>query len=772
MTNLNGTLFFKTAGEQGNVAQIWKSNGTSAGTTLVIERPGEQDAFDVSSRFTTWNGLLFITACIGINRCEVTLLRSDGTAAGTIQLVAATPNIMVDSGGKLFFTTNNTTDGSVLWTTDGSVAGTVPVKQITPPGNEANGVVDIVDVNGTLFMATATQLWKSDGTAAGTTPIVTTGVGFNAAYLTNVNGLLLFTGMNSAGRELWKSDGTAAGTTLVKDINTSFTESGSYPQLMANLNGRLVFKADSGTHRAAIWQSNGTNAGTTLIKEFDTGNYALDRLFVAGQTLFFTMGQGALWGSDGTAAGTRLLRQFPYPQYSFADTPMEFTDVNGVLFFKVYNGFTGHELWKSDGTPAGTTLVKQFKFSASVHAELYGFIALDGKLIFNLANHDNPHLGAATADGCCSPSQVLDRGGLWKSDGTTAGTAWVADAQVDFGVQTNRAIAQGKVFFLTYDKVLWKSDGTTAGTSSVKQFNTNLTQLAQLISTGTTLFIHAKDEAHGDEIWKSDGTAAGTTLLRKFASSIDAPLTQANGKVFFLVGGANSISQLWQSDGTVAGTQLVKEFPGAGSLAYLISANQALLFFHYSQGWSLWKSDGTTAGTVPIQALTPTSDFNAPPTSLIAGPHIFLAAADDHLGVELWALRIGQDTQLHTPQLVGAPPVGAATIPIEYGNQGLTATSAATLTATLPAGLSYISDTSGISPTVSGNLLTWHLPPPQALSSGSFTLQLRTPAAAYGTRYSVKLTLAVAGQESTPADNTTTVQVMIARQVYLPLTRR
>ncbi len=38
--------------------------------------------------------------------------------------------------------------------------------------------------------------------------------------------------------------------------------------------------------------------------------------------------------------------------------PAGLTNINGTLFFGVWDGTNGTELWKSDGTAAGTTLVK------------------------------------------------------------------------------------------------------------------------------------------------------------------------------------------------------------------------------------------------------------------------------------------------------------------------------------------------------------------------------------------------------------------------------
>ncbi len=77
---MNGTLFFwANDGSSGN--EIWKSDGTSAGTVLVKDvKPGA--AGSVTSALANVNGTLFFVANEGTNGYE--LWKSDGTASGTV----------------------------------------------------------------------------------------------------------------------------------------------------------------------------------------------------------------------------------------------------------------------------------------------------------------------------------------------------------------------------------------------------------------------------------------------------------------------------------------------------------------------------------------------------------------------------------------------------------------------------------------------------------------------------------------------------------------
>jgi hypothetical protein len=128
---------------------------------------------------------------------------------------------------------------------------------------------------------------------------------------------------------------------------------------------------------------------------------------------------------------------------------------------------------------------------------------------------------------------------------------------------------------------------------------------------------------------------------------------------------------------------------------------------------------------------------------------------------------------VRAPALVGAPPAGGGAIPIQYGNNGETTATSVMLTATLGSGLAYLSDTSGYTPTLAGNTITWLLPNMPFMYTGQFVLSVAVPNAPFGTRYPISLTLSSAGPpEDDLSDNHATSQVMIARQILLPLINR
>ena len=85
------------------------------------------------------------------------------------------PYDLTNVGGRLFFRASDgltpTFAGAELWSTDGTAAGTVRVKDIHPTGSSSPAYLTAVG-SVVLFSASegtnGTELWKSDGTEAGT----------------------------------------------------------------------------------------------------------------------------------------------------------------------------------------------------------------------------------------------------------------------------------------------------------------------------------------------------------------------------------------------------------------------------------------------------------------------------------------------------------------------------------------------------------------------------------------------------------------------------
>ena len=374
-TNVNGTLFFRPDdGVHGD--ELWKSNGTSAGTLLIKDiNPG--DAGSDLQEFVNVDGILFFRADDGVHGSE--LWKSDGTAAGTVMVKDIFPGFnsgvlssLFAAGGVLYFQADDGVHGTELWKSDGTAAGTILLKDIFQ-GTFAEGMNAGVPrsgnpnnftlVNGAVYFAASGgeethEVWKTNGTVAGTVMVkdIYSGVmGYVLNNFVNLNGTLVLTVYGGAsGSELWKSDGTTAGTTLVKAM-----PGGNFNNHPTVMNGLLYLLEGDG-----LWKSDATPGGTVLLKQKGgTSSLSPELMIAINNKLFFTGNDDTngleLWTSDGTAAGTVLVKDI-YPGASNSELNA-FTKVGSKLMFTADNGVNGNEIWTSDGTGTGTQMFQDIE---------------------------------------------------------------------------------------------------------------------------------------------------------------------------------------------------------------------------------------------------------------------------------------------------------------------------------------------------------------------------------------------------------------------------
>jgi ELWxxDGT repeat protein len=307
MENLGGVLYFRTRGTQ--TTNLVRSDGTAAGTSTFFTG----NASESPGNITLVGGSLFFS--FGSQ-----LWKSDGTAAGTALIKDIHPGNPASSvanltavGNTLFFTADDGTHGGEIWESDGTASGTVMVKDINP-GASSSAPHNLTAFGGTLYFTAndgthGVELWRTDGTAAGTVLVkdINPGsAGSNPSDLTPFNGDLYFAANDGTdGNELWRSDGTAAGTVLVKDINAGVNDSN--PSSLTAVGNTHFFSANDSTHGVELWQSDGTSAGTTPAADIFPGPSSSNPTFLqaVGSTLFFVATDKAFGGRQLWAAFTQ-----------------------------------------------------------------------------------------------------------------------------------------------------------------------------------------------------------------------------------------------------------------------------------------------------------------------------------------------------------------------------------------------------------------------------------------------------------------------------------
>lgn len=364
-----GWVFF-TATDGIGGEELWRSDGTAAGTQLVKDLALGELSSSIAE-LTPAPGGLFFSASDGSSGQE--LWWSDGTPEGTTRVADVAPGLgnsypteLTVLGERLFFMANDGTHGGELWMHHRVDGSTALVKEIRPGDLGASGSELTALGSQLLFSANdgdaGQELWTSDGTPQGTVMVknIFKLYGSGPSELVVMNGRAYFAADDDeAGRELWASDGTPQGTILAANVWPELAD-GSPASLTVVGGNKLFFTATDPIHGRELWVRDETGRGTMLVKDLlpGSGSSNPQGLTAAGEQLFFVAGDGqgrnGLWRTDGTEEGTRYLKPL-----SAASTflPFIMESVGSVLYFAGADDSSGTELWKSDGTVEGTVQV-------------------------------------------------------------------------------------------------------------------------------------------------------------------------------------------------------------------------------------------------------------------------------------------------------------------------------------------------------------------------------------------------------------------------------
>ncbi|WPB81180.1 HYR domain-containing protein [Archangium violaceum] len=710
-------LTWFTAADDAHGVELWRTDGTTAGTLLLKDIfPGPDSSRP--TEFAELNGWIFFSANDGTYGTE--LWRTDGTPEGT-QLVrdislgtgGSEPQSFTELGGKLYFLVKDPGGARQLWRTDGTPAGTARVGTglTVPAPTSGRGLVRsgrVLYFAGTESTA-GTEPWKTDGTEAGTVrvkDILPGATGSSPVQFTAFEGAVYFVATDgTTGRELWKTDGTEAGTQRVLEL-ISGNNSVEKPDSLVAASTRLFFMLrDTSNTESALYATDGTAAGTAKLVDFKAAGGKGPLLMTAqGSTLYFTgyePGVGhELWTSDGTPAGSRRIGTNVFSGDRLADpAPKALTVLGDTVYFVATAPGTGYTdenpplptLWKSKGDVA-TTVPVGTELTPTRGSNPVPFAALEDALYFttfeqeaaarlwrtngtvagtlplvNIVPEDAPEFTAESGLSALTPlngalyfaamPSLAEGFQLWKTNGTTAGTARVTSAvrlSNASGLPMELVAHGGFLFFAGQDSAngieLWKSDGTEAGTTLVKDIAPGSgpsSRPSRFTPMGDALYFIARNTAGGRELWKTDGTPANTSLVADVRDGLDMSAVMniagvVGSTLYFVANEATTGIELWKTDGTPANTSRVKDIaPGlldSGPSAF--AAIDGTLYFAANDGSGpeLWRTDGTESGTVLVKDLSSASGGSHPGALTVLGKTLYFTANDGTSGHELWKL--------------------------------------------------------------------------------------------------------------------------------------
>lgn len=359
-------LFLFNGSDANGDEQLWETDGTAAGTTLLTAAAESTDFGLVPGGFLP---LASTTLFYGFDTKDaLQLFATDGTSAGTVEILPAgaaatglSPSDLTAFGSGALFAGNDT-NGGQLWYTGGTTATTIDL-------TAASGVTggpqpgDIVSLGSyALFNGLDAkgnpELWRTDGTVKGTAPLAVPGeyaLGFDPAYITAFGTGALVVGLDATGFErLYVTDGTATGT---KQIAGATISDPAVQSPLTVLGSTAVFAGLGLDSVDQLYSTDGKSV--TLVNPAGISANGLqpqDITALGNGTALFqgldTKNRLDLWTTDGTTAGTTML--LPIGASAGGLAPTDITPYGkGALFSGIdFNGKT--ELWYTDGTALGT----------------------------------------------------------------------------------------------------------------------------------------------------------------------------------------------------------------------------------------------------------------------------------------------------------------------------------------------------------------------------------------------------------------------------------
>lgn len=370
LTASGNTVYFKTV-DGVNVAivvNLWKTNGTTAGTVALKTFTGGNYVSRASqqvSNITNVNGTVFFMAGADNDGIGYALYKSDGTTGGTVVVKDINTTdvelIMTDlyaAGRYLYFKANTIGTQTAVkewWVSNGTAAGTY---QITHFGNwNSSAIGSTITYNDTLYIAApygsptySREIWKLTPDPNNPDSILYEAQVNTMNLLQLVDGKIYFTdaGVASATKRLYTSSGSRKDTVLLKVGLQTRTPGTDGATVFYPLNGYNYFVASPTSSTYSLWRTDGTAAGTTMISN---ATKSPTQFIQVGNAFYFRAVDATssataynIWKSDGTTAGTKKV------------TPRTFTSPTGVAAAATdgtYYYFTSTDsVWVTNGDTA------------------------------------------------------------------------------------------------------------------------------------------------------------------------------------------------------------------------------------------------------------------------------------------------------------------------------------------------------------------------------------------------------------------------------------
>lgn len=645
------------------------------------------------------DGVVFFNACTPELGCE--LWRSNGTLAGT-QLVldihpgpgsSAPIHFALDTPGSIvYFSADDGSRGNELWRSDGTAAGTRLIADLQP-GVEGSDPRSVIGITGSQVLFTAgtsaggREIYRSDGVTATLVVDLLGGVGSGVANssgqhpdLTKIGTRVVFSGTDGiSGDEPYLTDGTAVNTVRLKDVFIG--GGGSAPSDFTAYSTGMVFVAANAAQGRELYRSDFTDLGTTRVSDITsgTGDGVFYVMGVSGTVALMAGTSGAangveLFGYNGTT--TALVREL---NAGGADGLAEFrtpglsTMAGGLLYFAGSSAAEGEELWRSDGTLNGTIPVAEL---------LPGPSSSTPRGLATLVQ------GASARVLFVPTFDTSSTGPLFITDGTPGGLVNLDTFKnIDRGLD-GAQMGTGAGAFMLFaalgtspqgDSELWRSDGSAVATTQVGDFATltGSSSPSRVIAAGTRGFFTAFEASTGRELYVTRGSVATTSRVVDLEPGTQSAFgpdavgyelgslagVALGDKLVFMAHSGGDGFEPHVSDGTAGGTvQLIDATPGidsSGLRGIVAAGTRAFLALDTLAGSRLYATDGSVAGTSQV---TLPCNFKSDAQLTAVGARVYFRCTEAATGEELYRLESTTLAVQRVVDLTSGPESSALTL--------------------------------------------------------------------------------------------------------------
>lgn len=594
---------------------------------------------------------------------------SDGTTAGTFQIsdINNVGNSLQENNGNVFFFGSNSTYGRELWKTDGTLAGTTIVKDISPGSSSSIGNDKMYKFNNKIvFIASNNNsfgLWSTDGTTSNTINFYPLS-GYSVFYdydVENYNGMLF-----TINGDLWKTDGTLNGTSLIYNnipninkltyfknkiyidtntniyyvdqadqVNTLNNPSGTILQTIApSSNGNYLALRERNNDISKIYFFDDANIMQSNIK-FTPDNKFIeyqDKLLFSGYIdsyvdYYTTYKNTELFSYNPSTNISKVEKDISYGRHG---TPRYYTELNGEIFFVARDGYY-FQVYKIDSNNNMIKLSNDLQESFPDNFEEYYPVAVSGNYIYFHSNKLIKTDVIANSTQQISPpvnekiygtyslnnDKILIKTfnstdnymRMWSLDNNTSNFSLLLEKPVNnfpniLNVDDDFVKTDSGIYFKMINNSateIWKSNGTIATTVKVADLYNIYPFSIFLNKLNNKIFFsdNPNFSYNNTKLYYIDETTNQVHLVKDSYYNINGKSFVKNNKLFFFSGTNNGfITALNVTDGTLQNTQVITQINVDGP--YVVKKCGDFNYFLDSNQQKLFRTDGTASGSILI----------------------------------------------------------------------------------------------------------------------------------------------------------------------------